>query len=60
MTSASKDPENSAMNESEKNEDTKQDTGEVALDPNPSKALTELVTGSATTTPTDDSSSTDA
>lgn len=60
MTSANKDPENSAMSESEKNEDMKQDKGEVALDPNPSKALTELVTGSETTTPTHDSSSTDA
>lgn len=60
MTSANKDPQNSAMSESEKNEDIKQDKGEVALDPNPSKALTELVTGSETTTPTDDSSSTDA
>lgn len=60
MTSANKDPENSATNESEKNEDIKQDKGEVSLDPNPSKALTELVTGSETTTPTDDSSSTDA
>lgn len=60
MTSASKDPEKSAINESEKNEDMKKDTGEVALDSNPSKALTELVTGSETTTPTNDSSSTGA
>lgn len=60
MTSANKDSENQANNESAKNEDMKQDTGEVALDPNPSKALTELVTGSETVTPTDDSSSTDA
>lgn len=59
MTSANKDPENSTISEPEKNEEMKQDKSEVALDPNPSKALTELVTGSATTTPTDDSSSTD-
>lgn len=57
-SSANRDPENSASDESEKNEDLKQNESEVALDPNPSKALTELVTGSETTTPTDDQSST--
>lgn len=57
MTSANKDPERSAINESEE-DDVKENKGEVALDPNPSKALTELVTGSETTTPKDDSSST--
>lgn len=60
MASANKDPEKSAMNESEKNEDLKQNEGEVVLDPNPSKALTELVTGTETTAPTDDQSSTNA
>lgn len=60
MTSASKDPESSATNDPKKNEDKKHDEGEIALDPNPSKALTELVTGSETTTPTDESSSTNA
>lgn len=49
-----------ANNEPEKKENMKQDEGEVVLDPNPSKALTELVTGSETTTPTDESSSKDA
>jgi len=52
MTSANKEPE--------KNENLKQDEDEVSLDPNPSKALTELVTGSETTTSTDESSSRDA
>lgn len=56
MTSANKDPEKSATNESEKNKDLKQTEGEVVLDPNPSKALTELVTGTETTVPTDDQS----
>lgn len=60
MTSANIDPESSASNESEKNKDTNQDQGEIALDPNPSKALTELVTGTETTTPKDESSSKDA
>ena len=60
MTSANKEPESSATNEPEKNENMKQDEGEVALDPNPSKALTELVTGSESTTSTDKSSSKDA
>lgn len=61
MTSAAnRDPENSATDKSEKKEDLKQNEAEVALDPNPSKALTELVTGSETTTPSDDQSSTDA
>jgi hypothetical protein len=62
MTSANKYPENPANDESEKNsvEELKHSEGEVALDPNPSKALTELVTGSENTTPTDESSSTDA
>jgi len=56
-SSASKDPESSATNEPKKNEDKKHDEGEIALDPNPSKALTELVTGTETTTPSDDQSS---
>lgn len=60
MPSANKEPESSASNEPEKNENTKQDKREVALDPNPSEALTELVTGSETTTSTDESSSKDA
>jgi hypothetical protein len=60
MTSANKEPEKSAINEPEKNENLKQSEGEVALDPHPSKALTELVTGSETTTSTDASSSKDA
>lgn len=38
----------------------KNDQGEVVLDPNPSKALAELVTGSATTIPTDQYTSMDA
>jgi len=61
-TSANTYPENPAIDESVKTslEDMKQDKGEVALDPNPSKALTELVTGSETTTPPDESSSTGA
>lgn len=58
MTSANKDPERPTTNESEKDDDVKENKGEVALDPNPSKALTELATGSETTTPKDDSSST--
>lgn len=57
MTSANEDPnplasaktriENQPVDESEKSsEDLKQDKGEeVALDPNPSKALGELLTG---------------
>lgn len=57
MTSTNQDPENSATNESEKNKDKKQDEVEIALDPNPSKALGELVTGTETTTPKDESSS---
>ena len=60
MTSANKDPESSATNEPKKNEDKKHDEGEIALDPNPSKALTELVTGSENTTTTNESSSTTA
>ncbi|WP_250121890.1 hypothetical protein [Chroococcidiopsis sp. CCMEE 29] len=54
-TSANKYPENPAVDESEKTslEDMRQDKGEVALDPHPSQALKELVTG-------DESSSTDA
>jgi hypothetical protein len=54
-TSANKYPENPAVDESEKTslEDMKQDKGEVALDPHPSQALKELVTG-------DESSSTGA
>lgn len=60
MPSANKEPESSANKEPEKNENAKQDEREVALDPNPSKALTELVTGSETTTPKDESSSKDA
>ena len=56
-SSASKEPESSATNEPKKNEDKKHDEGEIALDPNPSKALTELVTGTETTTPSDDQSS---
>ena len=55
MTSANKDPESSATNESEENKKTKGE--ESALDPNPSKALTELVTGDETTTSTNESSS---
>lgn len=50
MTSANKDQENSATNEPEKNENS-----EIALDPNPSEALTELVTGSETDTSTEES-----
>lgn len=57
MTSANKEPERSATNESEKNKNMEEDKVEVALDPNPSKALTELATGNETTSPTDDSSS---
>lgn len=57
MTSTNQDPENSATNESEKNKDKKQDEVEIALDPNPSKALGELVTGTETTTLKDESSS---
>ncbi len=57
MTSANQEPESSAPNESEKNKDTNQDQGEIALDPNPSKALGELLTGTETTTPKDESSS---
>jgi hypothetical protein len=60
MTSANKEPEKSATNEPEKNENPKHSEGEVALDPNPSKALTELVTGSENTTSTDESSSKNA
>lgn len=60
MTSANKEPEKSAINEPEKNENTKQSEGEVALDPNPSKALTELATGSENTISTDKPSSRDA
>lgn len=60
MTSANKEPEKSATNEPKKNENKKQGEGEIALDPHPTKALTELVTGSETTTPKDESSSTDA
>ncbi len=56
MTSANKEPEKAAINEPE---NVKQDEGEVALDPNPAKALTELVTGDETTS-TDKSSSKDA
>jgi len=54
-TSANKYPENPAVDESQKTslEDMKQDKGEVALDPHPSQALRELVTG-------DESSSKDA
>lgn len=46
-TSANKYPENPAIDDSEKTslEDKKQDKGEVSLDPNPSKALGELITG---------------
>ena len=55
MTSANKDPENPATNEHEESENAKQDKGEIALDPNPSKALTELATGSETDTSTDKS-----
>ena len=52
-TSANKYPENPQIDESEKTslEDMRQDKGEVALDPHPSKALGELLTG------TDESSS---
>lgn len=57
MTSANQEPESTASNESERNENLQQSEGEVALDPNPSKALTELATGSA---PEDESSSKDA
>lgn len=56
-SSASKDPESSATNEPKKTEDKKHDEGEIALDPNPSKALTELVTGTENTTNSDDQSS---
>ncbi len=54
-TSANKYPENPAVDESVKTslEDKRQDEGEVALDPHPSQALRELVTG-------DESSSKDA
>jgi len=54
-TSANKYPENPAVDESVKTslEDKRQDEGEVALDPHPSQALKELVTG-------DESSSKDA
>lgn len=38
----------------------KNDQGEVVLDPNPSKALTELVTGGGITVPTDQYSAMDA
>lgn len=58
MTSANKEPEKFETNESQKNRDKEQSEGEVALDPNPSKALTELATGSENTTPKDDQSST--
>lgn len=57
MTSANQDPKRTEINQSEKNEDVKENKAEISLDPNPSKALTELATGSETTTPTDDSSS---
>ena len=55
-TSANKYPENPAIDDTEKSslEDMRQDKGEVALDPHPSKALGELVTGA------DESSSSDA
>lgn len=56
MTSANQGPEKAETNQSEKKEDVQENT-EVSLDPNPSKALTELVTGDETTAPTDDSSS---
>lgn len=60
MTSANQGSEKAETNQSEKNEDVKENKAEVSLDPNPSKALTELVTGNETTTPTDDSSSKNA
>lgn len=46
-TSANKYPENPSIDDSEKSsvEEMKQDKGEVSLDPNPSKALGELLTG---------------
>lgn len=55
-TSANKYPENPAIDESIKTstEDLKQDNGEVELNPHPTKALGELLTG------TDESSSKDA
>ncbi len=58
-TSANRYPENPSVDESVKTsvEEMKQDKGEVALDPHPSKALGELLTGSETTTSTDESSS---
>ena len=58
-TSANKYPENPSIDESIKNshEDVKQDKGEVALDPHPSQALKELLTGNESTTPADESSS---
>ena len=55
MTSANKDPENLPINQPEESENIKQEEADIALDPNPSKALTELVTGSETDTPTDES-----
>ncbi len=58
MTSANKEPENTSlenMTETSQN----QDQGEVVLDPHPSQALKELVTGDQPTT-TDESSSENA
>jgi hypothetical protein len=57
MTSANQGPEKEQINQSENNEDVQENKTEVSLDPNPSKALTELATGNETTTPADDSSS---
>jgi hypothetical protein len=47
-TSANKYPENPSVDESVKTsiEEMKQNKGEVALDPHPTKALGELLTGS--------------
>ncbi len=59
MTSANKEPENTSlenMTESPQNQDQGE---EVVLDPHPSQALKELVTGDQPTT-TDESSSENA
>lgn len=60
MTSASEHPENAAINEKEKEKDSQKNQGDVVLDPHPSKALGELVTGGETNTPSGESSSKDA
>jgi len=60
MTSANKEPENTSKENMSDPPAESQDQGEVALDPHPTQALKDLVTGSEPTNASEESGSKNA